>query len=66
MDEVDEVDEVEEVVREEVDERPPVQRSRRLTTVARRRVAAQQIIHNRGGNLDEDNPIDLVGAAPSS
>ena len=62
----EEVDEVEEVVGEEVDERPQVQRSRRLTTVARRRVAAQQIIHNRGGNLDEDNPIDLVGAAPSS
>jgi len=66
VDEVDEVDEVEGVVGEEVDERQPVQRSRRMMTVARRRVAAQQIIHNRGGNLDEDNPIDLVGAAPSS
>ena len=66
VDEVDEVDEVEGVVGEEVDERQPVQRSRRMMTVARRRVAAQQIIHNRGGNLVEDNPINLVGSAPSS
>ena len=66
MDEVDEVDEVEGVVGEEVDERQQVHGSRRMLTVARRRVAAQQIIHNRGGNLVEDNPIDLVGSAPSS
>ena len=66
VDEVDEVDEVEGVVGEEVDVRQQVHGSRRMLTVARRRVAAQQIIHNRGGNLVEDNPIDLVGSAPSS
>ena len=63
--EVDEVDEVEEVVREEEDERLPLQRGRRFATVTRRKVAAQQVIYNRGGSLDEDNPIDLVGAASS-
>ena len=34
---------------------------RRFVTTARRRVGAQQVIHNRGGRLDEDGPIDLVG-----
>ena len=56
---------MEEVVREEEDERLQLQRSRRFATVTRRKVAAQQVIYNRRGSLDEDNPIDLVGAASS-
>ena len=59
----EEADEVEEVGEEE-DQRLLVHRGdgRRFVTVARRRVAAQQVIYNRGGCLeDEDNPIDLVG-----
>ena len=62
----EEVDEVEEVGEEEEDERLWVHRgnNRRFATVIRRRVAAQQVIYNRGGDVeDQDNPIDLVGAA---
>ena len=60
-DDEDEVEEVEQEGDGEGDNRPPERRRRGFCNTLRRRVAAEEVIFNRGGDLQTNLPVDIVG-----